>query len=1205
MPPAPGKALLRAPRALVLGLVLGLCCAPALATELPPGFQETVLVSGIVPVAFDWAPDGDLWIASRFGDIWIYRPLGVTLAGTLTTANSGEHGVAALAVDPDYATNQRVWIYYTAPSPARNRLSHFTYSGGTLTDETVVFEGPTLLNMIHTGGCLRFAEDGTVFLATGDDAQGSTTAQDTHDLRGKVLHMNQDGSPAGDNPFLDGVSGDPLVWAWGFRNPYRCNLQPETENLFLGDVGQGSWEEVDIAVAGGNYGWAVIEGPEPPGLPGYVYPIHAYPHVSAGSTAVIGGDHVDHGEFAPAYEHDYFFGDFGTDILYRMVLDASNLPLSVTPWATETSGAVYIAFGPDGALYYAAIKVGQVRKIEFVGGVNTQPVAVATATPDNGPAPLSVTLDGTGSDDADGDDLDFDWDLGDGGSSTADSLVHEYAVGVYDATLTVDDGNGGVQTSLPLHIVSGNDRPQAFVLTPSPGTNYDAGQSISYSGSGSDAQDGSLPCSDFSWTITLHHLDHSHPFLGPIEGSCGGSFTPATGGEVSPNVFYRVRLDVTDSGAPLGEAGRLTGTTAVDVLPNVSDFELDTAPLSDLSLTLDTQPVSAPLQVTGVVGVLRTIGAVDAQARPDGHTYTWLSWSDAGAIEHTIATPASPTVYTATFGCDVLVPVEGLVVDDLGGGNKKLTWTPVADPCLAAGPVRYRIYAGAQEVPSGSPCDFPSDPPYFEVGTSAGASFQYAPAPGEDFFRVVAVGSDGAEGPVDCTDSDGDGVVDIEDNCPAVSNVLQNDGDSDGVGNACDNCPVQSNSTQDDADLDGAGDACDVCPFDADDDLDADGHCADVDNCPAVSNASQQNSDGDPPGDACDNCPGVTNPQQLDADGDAVGDDCDACTDLDGDGFGDLGFPANTCATDNCSGVTNPLQLDGDGDGVGDVCDTCTDSDGDGFGDPLYPLNGCQLDNCPALANADQADLDNDNVGDVCDVCPADPLNDPDLDGVCNLSDNCRQAFNPTQDDSDSDGKGDACDVCPFDAANDIDKDGACADVDNCPQRSNPGQENSDGDVLGDACDNCPLDTNPGQADVDDDLAGDLCDNCASVYNVGQTDFDDDGEGDACDVDDGRLFLSLGHSVLDWEDETGFMSWSVYRGDFAVLRATGVYSQAPGSNPVAARWCSIGFSGFNDTYEPADPFQIGFYLVAGDNGGSEDLGFDGQGVPRPHDNPCP
>lgn len=128
-------------------------------------------------------------------------------------------------------------------------------------------------------------------------------------------------------------------------------------------------------------------------------------------------------------------------------------------------------------------------------------------------------------------------------------------------------------------------------------------------------------------------------------------------------------------------------------------------------------------------------------------------------------------------------------------------------------------------------------------------------------------------------------------------------------------------------------------------DLDLDGIPDSIDNCLGVSNYDQVDSDADEHGDACDNCPDSYNPDQGDVDIDGVGDSCD-----------------------NCLVAFNPDQEDMDDDGIGDSCDTCTDIDGDGYGNPGFPANTCVVDNCPRHYNPDQADTDQDGVGDICQV---------------------------------------------------------------------------------------------------------------------------------------------------------------------------------------------------------------------------------------------
>ena len=159
----------------------------------------------------------------------------------------------------------------------------------------------------------------------------------------------------------------------------------------------------------------------------------------------------------------------------------------------------------------------------------------------------------------------------------------------------------------------------------------------------------------------------------------------------------------------------------------------------------------------------------------------------------------------------------------------------------------------------------------------------------------------------------------------------------------------------------------------------------------------------------------TTVPGPVDADGDGICDPYDTCTDTDGDGYGNPGFPANTCAVDNCPTTANPGQEDGDTDGIGNVCD-----------------------NCPSIANANQADADGDGVGTVCDNCPT--------------------VSNSSQTDTDGDGYGNACD--------------------NCPTISNPTQADGDGDNVGNVCDNCTDDFNPNQSDANHNGDGNMCDSC-------------------------------------------------------------------------------------------------------------------------------
>jgi len=204
----------------------------------------------------------------------------------------------------------------------------------------------------------------------------------------------------------------------------------------------------------------------------------------------------------------------------------------------------------------------------------------------------------------------------------------------------VTNSYGGATSNTATLTVLGNTRPVPTIISPAQGALYSGGQMITYSGSATDAEDGTLTASAFTWEIVFHHDTHTHPFIGPLTGTTGGTFTIPTTGETASNVWYRIRLTVRDS------AGQ-TNTTSRDIMPRKVQVTLTTTP-SGLSLTLDGQPIDAPYTFTGVVGIRRTIGAPSPQG-VGSRIYDFVSWSDGGAATHTIATPASDTTFTATY----------------------------------------------------------------------------------------------------------------------------------------------------------------------------------------------------------------------------------------------------------------------------------------------------------------------------------------------------------------------------------------------------------------------------------------------------------------------------------------------------------------------------------------------------------------------------
>lgn len=217
--------------------------------------------------------------------------------------------------------------------------------------------------------------------------------------------------------------------------------------------------------------------------------------------------------------------------------------------------------------------------------------------------------------------------------------------------------------------------PVITITAPATGATYRGGQAVTVAATAADEEDGALGAARMWWWIDFHHDTHTHPFVAPTQGM-GGTVTIPTSGETSDNVFYRVYIRAVNS------AG-LADTVTRDIQPQKVQLTLQSAP-AGLQLTLDGQPRTAPFTVTSVVGIERQVGAPDGQAM-GGTTYTFTSWSDAGAREHTVSTPTTSTTYTATFtagGAANQPPTVALTAP--AGGASIVTGTPTALTATAA-----------------------------------------------------------------------------------------------------------------------------------------------------------------------------------------------------------------------------------------------------------------------------------------------------------------------------------------------------------------------------------------------------------------------------------------------------------------------------------------------------------------------------------------
>jgi cytochrome c len=619
------------------------------------------------PLTMDIAPDGRVFYVERTGEVWSWSPKTgrVSLAAQFDVSLYGENGLLGIALDPDFARTPWVYLFYALddfqPSPdfdadalpydgplGENVLARFRLTDdGTLDLDSreELLRTPSERVGGHEGGQITFLPDDTLVLSVGDntnpfgDAQGYAplderperdrydarrTAGNPHDLRGKILRLNRDGSIPRGNLFpSDGSEGRPEIYVMGARNPFRSAVDPKTGRLYFGDVGPDApvdgvrgprgYDEINVVDRPGNYGWPFCIGENIPydeysyesgavGAPyscdGYVPATLAYDyttvsHLALGNARAVDGSLTGRSAMAgtvvrrPAgkapfrlpdtYEGALFMTDWTRDLIAAVDVDRQGKLeriRRVIPWVT-LHRPVDLEIGPDGALYVLEYGTGfggdnddaQLTRIEFSPEGNLTPIASATASKTAGVVPLAVHLSAAGSraPGANGVIVDYAWDVdGDGVTDYATPEVdHTFTQGgVQYASLVITDGAGRKSFPDVIEITTGNEPPVVTIETPAAGTTVKRGDRIVVRGRANDREDGVAACDRLSWDIRLGHNAHAHPQR--VFQGCEGSFPVdiPTDHANSAALFMVVELRYEDNGGPNGERP-LTGVATL------------------------------------------------------------------------------------------------------------------------------------------------------------------------------------------------------------------------------------------------------------------------------------------------------------------------------------------------------------------------------------------------------------------------------------------------------------------------------------------------------------------------------------------------------------------------------------------------------------------------------------------------------------------
>lgn len=356
----------------------------------PPQLALQLLISGFnFPLGLEQPNDGSgrLFVVEQAGTIRIVSGGSVLpqpfLDITSKVMMNGEMGLLGLTFHPSFARNRKFYLNYARDNGGQFQSVIAEYMASSSnpnvadpTSERILLTVDQVGNFNnHKAGQLAFGADGFLYFGLGDGGSAGDPfghGQNTGILLGKMMRIDVDSSSPGlqygippDNPFVGG-GGLPEIWAYGFRNPWRFSFDRSTGRLFVADVGQDSFEEVDIVQKGGNYGWNIMEGmhcfnpPSGCNMTGLILPIAEYSH--AEGDAIIGG-FVYHGTGIQGLQGTYVFGDLNTGKIWGLQETTPNV---WTRTLLATTGKTVSSFGQDqaGELYLIDYAAGSVFRVQ-------------------------------------------------------------------------------------------------------------------------------------------------------------------------------------------------------------------------------------------------------------------------------------------------------------------------------------------------------------------------------------------------------------------------------------------------------------------------------------------------------------------------------------------------------------------------------------------------------------------------------------------------------------------------------------------------------------------------------------------------------------------------------------------------------------------------------------------------------------------------
>lgn len=602
-------------------LLLLLGSVRASAAGVPVGFNDRKVADGLTsPTTLTILPDGRVLVVQQNGVIRLVQ--NDTLSPdnfwqVPNVDNDGERGCLGITSDPDFANNHFVYVFCTiASQTSNNQVIRVTEQDGRAvagSEQVLVTLPPVVKAIWHMGGALRFGTDGNLYIAVGnheDDPQPAATAnsQNLSNPFGKILRIKPDGSVPTDNPFVGMMGAYGAIWSYGYRNPFAFDIQPGTGRMLVGDVGQGTFEEIDDNVQGGNYGWPMAEGPSPNNA--LKSPLYAWQHDET-HCAVTGGAFYNPptAQFPASYVGQYLFQDFCEGTI--KVLDlATNQP---RPFVTGIPFPTNLAVAPDGSVYYLSRNqettqdptalmpgVASLGKVAYTGSgaprIAKNPAAQTIFLGD--PVTFEVLAEGAEKLQWQRDGVDID-----GATQSTYTLAQtQQTDDGAQFRVVATNGQGSTESLAATLTITTNTPPKATITAPVELIQYAPGDTLTFTGAGTDAMDGDLPESAFTWQVDFQHDTHTHPLLAATTGKNTITFKVPDLESDLANTWMRVTVTVKDSAGATNSASRnvfpatlLSTLTPVDPVANgFGPFE------RDLSNGDDALADGKPLTIQGI-----------------------------------------------------------------------------------------------------------------------------------------------------------------------------------------------------------------------------------------------------------------------------------------------------------------------------------------------------------------------------------------------------------------------------------------------------------------------------------------------------------------------------------------------------------------------------------------------------------------------------